>query len=152
MREAKLPYDFIKGRGLESLVEEAMKNAISYLSSSNGYDMSQWKEKAEASVYASPMPQSSEDMSLPSGEKVYCGNRASTIIMWEVNRFWVKGISVLTPGEGSYVGDTSKPSHKDDQKELYNVRRYKTVLFYDEDIRHKEESSKTLKYATPKKY
>ena len=146
LREAKLPYDFIKGRGLESLVEEAMKNAISYLSSSNGYDMSQWKEKAEASVYASPMPQSSEDMSLPSGEKVYCGNRASTIMMWEVNRFWVKGVSVLTPGEGAYVGDDSKPSHKDDQKELYNIRRYKTVLFYDEDIRHKEESSKTLKY------
>ena len=152
LRQTKLPYDFLKGRTIEDVSEEAMKNTISYLSNSNGYDMSQWKEKAEASTYLSPMPQSSEDMSLPSGEKVYCGNRASTIIMWEVNRFWVKGISVLTPGEGSYVGDTSKPSHKDDQKELYNVRRYKTVLFYDEDIRHKEESSKTLKYATPKKY
>ena len=88
---------------------------------------------------------------MPSGEQIYCGNRASTIMMWEVNRFWVKGISVLTPGEGAYVGNDSKPSHRDDQKELYNIRRYKTVLFYDEDIRHKEESSKTLKFSTPKK-
>lgn len=151
LSEASLPYDFLKGRSVEDVSEEAMKNTIYSLSNSNGYDMSQWREKAEVSTYVSPVPQSSEDMSLPSGEQIYCGNRASTIMMWEVNRFWVKGVSVLTPGEGAYVGNDSKPSHKDDQKELYNIRRYKTVLFYDEDIRHKEESSNTLKYTKPKK-
>ena len=58
--------------------------------------------------------------------------------MWEVNRFWVKGAGVLPPGQGFY-GD-----HASDQIELYNTRHYKTTLFYEEDVRHNEESSVTI--------
>ncbi len=136
MMERELPYDFLKGRTSASVCESAMKKTIADLTRSKGDRMGSWTEKTSLSSYSSPAAAISGKSD--GSPKFYAGNRASSVLMWEVNRFWVKGAGVLPPGQGFY-GD-----HASDQIELYNTRHYKTTLFYEEDVRHNEESSVTI--------
>lgn len=131
MRERELPYDFLKGRSSDEVCETAMKKAISALSEKNGSKMGAWTAKTNLSSYKETAG------NVTSGPSFYSGNRASSVFMWEVNRYWVKGNGVVPPGEGIY-GDGS---HVSDQRELYNTGHYKNILFYEEDIRHDETSA-----------
>jgi len=64
-------------------------------------------------------------------------------------RFWLKGVSILPPGQGYYSQGENLPAftdHRKDQLPLYNSRRYKTMLFYEEDVLHQAEHVKTIEY------
>lgn len=138
-----LPYNFLKDSSSSEAAVAALLNAVSNLKAEYGDDMDAWKTALPMQNYEGPYPKSELSQEM---KRFYAGNRASAILMWEVSRFWIKGVGVVPPGSGEFIGDPSKPGHKDDQLDLYENRKYKNLLFYDEDIRHQEESVQIIQF------
>ncbi len=150
MSRSNIPYDFLKGKDLSALCESTLKKAVSSLKTRNGVEPSSWRMKINYTSFTLANPVEPGKQPAPSAfESFYAGNRASAVLMWEADRFWMKGVSVLPPGQGAYALGSeflNAKDHRGDQMELYMSRRYKTALFYEEDVLHQAESLKMLKY------
>lgn len=142
LHSVPLKYDFLRGRSLEHLAAVAMKSAYDSLKDESG----NIAPSAPTEMLFSSIDITPPDAS-PIPSEIKCsnvGNRASAIFMWEVNRFWNKGVTVLPPGESIQV--SKEKQHYKDQLPLYENRMYKTILFYEEDVRHHMSSEMKLNY------
>lgn len=147
----QMSYDFLKGRTLASICESTLKKSVGQLKNQYGNEPTSWRMKVRYTEFVGTVP-------APSGKRAekatiepfFAGNRASAILIWEANRFWMKGVSILPPGQGYYSQGTGMPvytDHREDQLPLYLTRRYKTALFADEDVLHQAEDIKTIDYS-----
>ena len=147
---SQMPYDFLKGRNLSDICESTLKKAVDELKNLYGVEPTTWRMKVNYTNFIQTAPTpfgKNADKSLH--EPFFAGNRASALFIWEANRFWMKGVSIVPPGQGYYSQGSNLPAytdHRDDQLPLYLTRRYKMALFAEEDILHQAEDIRTINY------
>lgn len=143
----KMGYDFARGRSVNEIAHACLKSAVATLKEKHGADPSTWRDRVAYDSFASSMRDSTHvSLGREDLEKFPATKRATGIFMWEAARNWVKGVGVLPPGVGSSGEKDYLDGHNTDQLPLFKTRKYKTMLFYPEDVLHHEEKVQKLHY------
>lgn len=139
-------FDFLNGESVESVVERSLSLAIDELELNQGKDSSLWRLAAAPMVWR---PFNFRGVPQASAENVFQSatyqNRGTENNVMVATGTGIVARDANPPGQAGHLNtDGSKPSHFDDQFQLYNRFEYKALPFSAEEVAAVSVSRETL--------
>ena len=141
-------YDFFNGQKPETVVTNALSNAIETLEKDQGADMSKWRLPAPHRPFPPKnflgIPQTAQDALLSIRIEQNRGTENDMIVFTDND---IISWEVAPPGQSGFIApDGTKSPHYDDQLKMYETFGKKRMWLTEADVEKNKTSEKVLKY------
>jgi penicillin amidase len=146
--EGRADFDILNGEPAEDVLEAALHDAVTHLTSSKEEPLSGLRLPVAKRPFSTRnflgIPQAGEDELMTASIEQNRGTENNMIVM---KPGAIVGYEVTPPGQNAFISpDGSKGAHYDDQFELYYEFGKKRMWFYADDVENNKQSEITLTY------